>query len=132
MIDVDHFKRYNDTYGHLAGDDALKRVSHAIMESSKRSTDLAARYGGEEFSVIFPETSPTDLRALGEKVRVAVEELHIPHSDSPSGASLTISLGGASIVPQRAQSFLSLIARADKALYAAKSSGRNRLALDQD
>jgi two-component system chemotaxis family response regulator WspR len=130
MIDVDHFKLYNDTYGHLAGDEALKRVSMAIMESCKRSTDLAARYGGEEFVVIFPATPANDLRAIAEAVRASVEALAIPHRASKVGPFVTISMGVASAVPQQSQSSATLIESADKALYAAKFTGRNRVVSD--
>ena len=100
MIDVDHFKRYNDTYGHLAGDDALKKVASAIQDSCKRSTDLAARYGGEEFAVILPLTPVSDLPPLADAIRRAVAALNLPHAASSVQPFLTISLGAASTQPR--------------------------------
>jgi two-component system chemotaxis family response regulator WspR len=133
MIDVDNFKRYNDSYGHLAGDEVLKSVATAMQKSFLRPTDLLARFGGEEFVVILPATPPDAVRSLGEKVRRNVETLHIPHSGSTVGAYLTISVGGAATIPKKDESFLALIATADAALYEAKGSGKNRVVIrDQD
>jgi two-component system chemotaxis family response regulator WspR len=126
MIDVDHFKLYNDTYGHLAGDDVLKAVAQTIEGNFKRPADLAARYGGEEFSVILPETAADDLQSLAGRLCGSVASLNIPHTGSSSSTVVTISVGGASTVPQRDESFAALIERADKALYEAKKAGRNR------
>ncbi len=129
MIDVDHFKLYNDTYGHLAGDEVLKKVAQTMKNSCKRSTDLAARFGGEEFVIILPETSPAEMRELGEKLCRAVEALSLPHSASSVGNCVTISVGCAAAVPKTAESFSSLVDTADKALYDAKKTGRNRAAM---
>lgn len=129
MIDVDNFKRYNDTYGHLAGDEVLKSVAGAMQKSFLRPTDLAARFGGEEFVVILPATPSAGVQSLGEKVRGNVEALHIAHSGSTVGAHLTISVGGASTIPKKEDSFLALIATADAALYEAKESGKNRVVI---
>lgn len=126
MIDVDHFKLYNDTYGHLGGDDVLRKVAHALKESCRRSTDVAARYGGEEFAIVLPETPFAELQRLGEKVCEAVEALGLPHSASSAGRCVTISVGGATTVPQLGEAFSPLIDAADKALYEAKRAGRNR------
>jgi two-component system chemotaxis family response regulator WspR len=126
MIDVDHFKLYNDTYGHLAGDEVLRKVASAIRQSFQRSTDLAARYGGEEFVVILPETPFPEILRLGERLCRAVEALAIVHGASTTGKHVTISVGGATTVPQRGASFVPLVDAADKALYDAKHSGRNR------
>jgi two-component system chemotaxis family response regulator WspR len=131
MIDVDHFKLYNDSHGHLAGDEVLKKVAAAIKAACKRSTDLAARYGGEEFAAVLPETPAGDLPQLAENIRHAVEALHLAHAASSAGPVVTISLGGASVVPNPSQSLASLIEAADKALYRAKRSGRNRAAFDE-
>ena len=128
MIDVDHFKQYNDTYGHIAGDDVLRKVAHALKESCRRSTDLAARYGGEEFAVILPETPFAEIQRLGEKICQAVEALSLPHSASSAAKCVTISAGGATTTPQHGEAFSSVVDAADKALYEAKRAGRNRAA----
>src|SRR5579863_4418497 len=113
MIDVDHFKLYNDTYGHLAGDEVLKKVAQAIKNSCKRSADLAARFGGEEFVVILPETAPTEMKEFGEKLCSAVEVLNLPHSTSSASEHVTISVGCASAIPKNGEGFSSLVDTAD-------------------
>lgn len=130
MVDVDHFKLYNDTYGHVAGDDVLKSVAQTIEGNFRRTSDLAARYGGEEFSVILPETAADDLLVAAEKLCRSVEALQLPHSASKTGNVVTISVGGATTVPQRNEPPATLIERADKALYEAKKGGRNRAVLE--
>jgi two-component system, chemotaxis family, response regulator WspR len=133
MVDVDDFKRYNDTYGHLAGDEVLRKVAETTRKSFARATDLAARFGGEEFIIILPATPLDGAQSVGQRVRRSVENLRIPHSASTVGEFLTISAGGASTVPQRGDSFLVLIETADVALYQAKRSGKNRVVtLGQD
>lgn len=127
MIDVDNFKGYNDTYGHLAGDEVLKSVATAMLKSFVRPTDLTARFGGEEFVVILPATSLAPLQSLGDRLRRNVEDLRIPHSGSSVGEYLTISVGGATAIPQRTDFFLHLVESADTALYEAKESGKNRV-----
>ena len=129
MIDVDHFKLYNDTYGHLAGDDVLRKVALTLRESCKRSTDLAARYGGEEFAITLPETPSTEIQRLGEEICQAVEALSLPHSASSTAKCVTISVGGATTIPQQGEGFSQLVDAADKALYEAKRAGRNRAAV---
>lgn len=126
MIDVDNFKLYNDTYGHLAGDEVLKSVAAAMHKTFVRPTDLTARFGGEEFVVILPATAFVPLQSLGDRLCRNVEALHIPQSGSTSGQYVTISVGGATATPQPEDSFLQLIETADGALYAAKESGKNR------
>ena len=126
MIDIDNFKQYNDTYGHLAGDDVLRKVAEAIKQSCRRSTDLAARYGGEEFAVILPATPFIEIGRLGEKLCQAVEALNLPHGASSTGKHVTISVGGATMIPHHGESFVPLVDAADKALYEAKRAGRNR------
>jgi two-component system chemotaxis family response regulator WspR len=128
MIDVDHFKQYNDTYGHLAGDEVLKQVARAIKDGCKRSTDLAARYGGEEFAAILPGTLASELPFLAENLRRSVEALRLAHPASSTSPFVTISIGGATVVPQTSQALAELIDAADKALYRAKHAGRNRAA----
>jgi two-component system chemotaxis family response regulator WspR len=122
MIDVDNFKSYNDTYGHVAGDDVLKLVARAIESSLNRPADLAARFGGEEFAVVLPSTSTGGLRLLGEKIRIAVEALAVPHTGSAS-ERLTISVGGVMQVPQPGEDMKQLIEAADLALYRPNVTG---------
>lgn len=126
MIDVDNFKSYNDTYGHVAGDDVLKLIAHAIEASLNRSSDLAARFGGEEFAVVLPGTSVPGMRLLSEKIRIAVEALGVPHSGSPHGR-VTVSIGGVTQTPLSEDGSKQLIEAADVALYRAKRDGRNRV-----
>lgn len=129
LIDVDHFKGYNDTYGHVAGDEVLRRIATAIQAACRRPGDLAARFGGEEFAMILPKTSPESLGRLGETVRLAVEELGIEHSASSTGSRVTISGGGATLIPGDGDVPARLIELADGRLYRAKHHGRNRIAM---
>lgn len=129
MIDVDAFKGYNDTYGHVAGDEGLRRVAAVIRENCARPADLPARFGGEEFSMILPATSPGGARLLAEKVRRAIETLRIPHACSPTGGFVTVSIGGAVIVPGGDADFSRLIEAADAGLYQAKRNGRNQVVM---
>ena len=126
IVDVDGFKRYNDSYGHLAGDEALKRVAAAIQASCRRPADLPARFGGEEFAVILPDTPSAGAAHVAERVRRSVEELRIPHAGSTTGPCLTVSVGGVTTIPQQAASLIEFMVRADQALYEAKKHGRNR------
>ena len=127
LIDVDHFKLYNDTYGHIAGDEVLKKVAQALSSCCRRASDLAARYGGEEFVITLPETPFGEIHHIGDKVCQSVVALKIPHSASSAGMHVSISVGGATVIPQRGEPFVPLIEMADKALYEAKCSGRNRM-----
>lgn len=129
LCDVDHFKKYNDTYGHLAGDDCLKAVAGALKRVIKRPDDLVARYGGEELAIVLPRTDLTGAAHIAEAIRREIYGLQIAHSASPTADVVTLSLGVASFVPQAEQAVQDLINQADKALYRAKESGRNRLAL---
>lgn len=126
MIDVDHFKSYNDRYGHPAGDECLKRVAHALQASARRASDLVARYGGEEFSLILPDTDATAARQLAEAVRAAIEALAVPHEHSALG-QVTISIGLATLASGAEMSCTSLVRAADEALYRAKRAGRNQV-----
>ncbi|MGB0749648.1 MAG: GGDEF domain-containing protein [Magnetospiraceae bacterium] len=125
MLDVDHFKKFNDTWGHQVGDQVLKLVAHTLKENVK-GRDLPARYGGEEFGIILPNTSLTDARTLAEKIRgtIANKDLVNRKSGARMGR-ITISLGIARY--QFGESLTNLIGRADKALYQAKGEGRNRV-----
>ena len=128
MCDVDHFKKFNDRYGHVSGDDCLRRVAGAIAESARRPTDLAARYGGEEFALVLPDTDLEGACAVAEKIRAAVAGLRLAHADSPPG-HVTVSLGVYSARPLRGGGdALAWVEAADALLYEAKASGRNRLA----
>lgn len=126
MCDVDHFKLYNDTYGHQAGDDCLRRVAGAIQKAMERASDIVARYGGEEFAVVLPETQIGGALFMAEKIRHAIHELHIPHSGSQSG-QITLSIGIAASVPGEHNPPDELIEAADRALYQAKHDGRDRV-----
>lgn len=126
MVDVDYFKLYNDTYGHLAGDECLKKVAAVLDHSVKRNSDIKARYGGEEFAVVLYAADYAGGQKVAEKIRLAVEELQIPHSASAISSYVTISLGVATMMPDPDSSYETLIKKADDALYRAKREGRNR------
>jgi diguanylate cyclase (GGDEF)-like protein len=131
MLDVDHFKKFNDRYGHQAGDACLVRVAQALQGGTRRASDLAARYGGEEFSIVLPNTGAAEARELGEVLRRAVEQLDIAHERSARG-HVTISVGIAVQWQQGAANPDALMRQADGALYRAKDSGRNRVVLSDD
>lgn len=126
LCDVDYFKRYNDTYGHQAGDACLHQVARAISRAIKRPADLVARYGGEEFAVVLPNTNASGAVHLASAIHKEVQQLLIPHTSSSAGEYVTLSLGVSSTIPQKEISPEVLIAVADKALYEAKEQGRNR------
>ena len=127
FCDIDYFKRFNDTYGHQAGDDCLVRVAQAMEETLNRPADLVARYGGEEFIALLVDTGLEGARMLAERMRSRVEGLNVEHRASGVASHLTVSLGVASIVPKPAIRPEDLVDRADRALYAAKEGGRNRV-----
>ncbi|MFJ2988725.1 diguanylate cyclase domain-containing protein [Collimonas sp. NPDC087041] len=127
MIDIDDFKLYNDTYGHLAGDTALKQVAECIGTFARRPTDLAARIGGEEFVLVLPAMSPEHMVAQAEKLQTAVHALNITHTGSKNDGRVTVSIGGATVVPARGSLQTKLVEAADQALYRAKRSGKNRV-----
>ena len=131
MIDVDYFKSYNDSFGHLEGDEALRKVAVAIREASSRPSDLPARYGGEEFSLVLPSTSQGGARLVAEKLRHNVAALKIPHSMPSEGSVLTISIGLSTLIPQQGSNYRELILAADKGLYLAKHNGRNQVGIGQ-
>jgi diguanylate cyclase (GGDEF)-like protein/PAS domain S-box-containing protein len=124
LIDVDHFKQYNDLYGHLTGDSCLKLIAETIRATLHRATDLLARYGGEEFAVVLPHTSAEGAHSLAQQIRTAIENLRIPHDGSPHHI-VTLSIGCATQIPLPNSPRTSFLERADKALYEAKSAGRN-------
>jgi diguanylate cyclase (GGDEF)-like protein len=127
MIDIDHFKRYNDQYGHQAGDACLQQVAAAIKQCLGRSHDLVARYGGEEFVCLLPDCNPAGAARKAEVLRQAVAALGIPHETSSVAATVTVSLGVATCMPDANATADQLLAAADAALYAAKTGGRNRV-----
>lgn len=126
MCDVDCFKLYNDRYGHLIGDDCLRAVAGAIKKNATRPADLVARYGGEEFVVVLPNTPSHGACSVAELMRKAVKNLHISHETSPVSDVVTLSLGIATILPDKDSDPMDLIKAADSALYEAKEQGRNR------
>jgi len=123
MLDVDHFKSYNDFYGHIAGDECLKKIANVLKDVMDRSSGLAARYGGEEFVLLLLEGDECANLIAG--VQEALKALALPHSGSPFG-TVTVSIGWATLVPPIGSKAQMLVESADKALYAAKSAGRNR------
>jgi len=127
MIDIDHFKLYNDTYGHIQGDTALTKVADVLKELCRRPGDLAARYGGEEFVVILSNTNCQNATTLAEKICRTVEQLSIPHSSSKVKDIVTISVGVATVVPDKEKTPKQLVVLADEQLYKAKTSGRNQV-----
>lgn len=127
MIDIDEFKRYNDTYGHPAGDVVLKKLG-SVLKKSSRNYDYVARYGGEEFAVIVPEVGADSARRMAERIRSLVEETEFEGEDIMPGGHLTISLGVASY-PMQASTAAELVERSDQALYRAKKDGKNRVAV---
>ncbi|WP_269620661.1 diguanylate cyclase [Zhongshania sp. BJYM1] len=126
MIDVDHFKKYNDHYGHLEGDACLKMVAHALRGDQWRARDIASRYGGEEFVCLMPETSLEDALTKAEAIRERVFALAVPHATSQNADRVTISVGVACTIPGEGEPD-SLLSVADEQLYKAKEGGRNRV-----
>jgi diguanylate cyclase (GGDEF)-like protein len=126
LCDIDFFKKYNDTYGHQAGDACLRRVADALRFCLKRSVDLVARYGGEEFAVILPNTTIAGAFQIAEEIRAVVNSLEITHIQSAVSQHITLSLGIACIKPTPNTLPAMLIATADAALYQAKAAGRNQ------
>jgi len=126
FIDIDHFKQFNDTYGHASGDEALIAVAECISATVRRWVDLVARYGGEEFAVILPETPAEGALTVAEMIRRQVQEQDVIHRDGEA-VSVTVSVGCATCVPAEGANALDLLAAADRQLYAAKAAGRNRI-----
>jgi diguanylate cyclase (GGDEF)-like protein len=127
MCDIDFFKQYNDTYGHLAGDECLRRVAQTLNCSIKRPIDLIARYGGEEFAAVLPQTDLEGAENVAKQLQVGVQALNIPHSTSRVSSQITLSIGVACTVPSATRSHTELIDSADQQLYQAKQRGRNRI-----
>ncbi len=127
MVDIDHFKAFNDRFGHQEGDRCLLRVADALASTCRRAGDLVARYGGEEFAVVLPLTTEGEAEALAQLLLRAVRELEIPHPASDAGHLVSVSIGVATRRPGPDESAAGLVAAADEALYTAKESGRNRV-----
>ena len=132
LIDVDFFKHFNDTAGHVEGDKCLINVAATIEQSCKRPGDFAARFGGEEFAAILPNTDATGAAKVAERIRASVEEMQIPNSKVETVNRLTVSVGYASLVPGRGSTYEELIVKADKALYKSKRNGRNKVSEFKD
>jgi len=126
LIDADHFKRYNDTYGHVRGDSCLKQIAEAALDVLLRPGDLVARYGGEEFAVVLPGTDEIGAKAVAEDICQAVRNRRLPHEGNAPGI-VTVSVGCATVIPMRGKTPQDLIESADQALYRAKGRGRNRV-----
>ncbi|AFY81457.1 response regulator [Oscillatoria acuminata] len=129
LCDVDFFKNYNDSCGHLAGDECLQEVAEALSRAVKRPGDLVARYGGEEFAILLPNTDAAGAVSVAQKIRTEIRNLQIPHPSSSVSEYITVSLGVTATIPNASTVPCELISIADKALYQAKESGRDRLIL---
>ncbi|WP_295995792.1 diguanylate cyclase [Rugamonas sp.] len=127
VLDVDHFKLYNDTLGHQAGDACLQQVAQSIASHAARQTDLAARYGGEEFVLLFAETDADAAQLLAESIRADIEALNLPHPRSLTSPWITVSIGVATIRPHQLDNTETLFVAADRAMYVAKEGGRNQV-----
>jgi diguanylate cyclase (GGDEF)-like protein len=129
MIDIDAFKAYNDVYGHQAGDDCLRRVAESLQSHLHRASDIVTRYGGEEFAVLIAGAERDRAGNLAESLRTSVETMRIEHRASPASNVVTISVGVATMIPDRERDPVALLKSADDALYAAKAAGRNRVSV---
>ena len=126
LMDIDHFKLFNDHYGHQAGDDCLRKVAEAMVKGCMRETDLVARYGGEEFVAVLPDTDHDGALVVADRMRNFVSSLDIPHAHSSAAAYVTMSQGVVSMIPRKHMTVKQFIENADQCLYEAKDSGRNR------
>jgi len=133
LIDVDHFKRFNDTYGHPAGDECLKSIATALFQATHRPADLVARYGGEEFAFVLPSTNQIGASRVAQRILESIASIALPHSGNDGLGIVSVSIGGATVVPSDKTNLSQLIDRADRGLYEAKHGGRNRfVVLDAD
>ena len=128
MIDIDHFKKFNDRYGHQRGDECIQDVASVLRAAAHRPADLACRYGGEEFAVVLAETDAAGAFGVADAIRRAVEGLQIPNEGSPLGV-ITVSIGAGTRIGEEYTRAGELVAACDRALYEAKKSGRNRTAV---
>ena len=131
LLDIDYFKQFNDTYGHMAGDDCLKSVARVLQHSLLRNSDITTRYGGEEFCLLLPNTDIEGAFKVTERIRSAMERLEIPHKASSASALVTLSDGIACLTPSSVGNPSELVALADEALYKAKALGRNQSAIGE-
>ena len=132
MLDIDHFKKVNDSFGHLVGDDCLVSLAATLQGEILRASDLVARYGGEEFAVLLPATDGEGARQVAERMRQAVAGKPVPSGQGGTPVELTISVGVATMRPAIGAGSQELVRRADEALYAAKTNGRNRVEVWRD
>jgi diguanylate cyclase (GGDEF)-like protein/PAS domain S-box-containing protein len=128
LVDIDYFKQFNDRYGHLAGDDCLMQVAAALKNCVRRTGDFVARYGGEEFACVLLRTGEKEARKAAQRIMDEIAGLNIVHEGSTIAEHLTVSIGVATVVPEKGQGYPDLIGAADRSLYAAKDKGRNRMA----
>ena len=128
MVDIEHFKAYNDHYGHLQGDESLKRVAQALAAAATRPRDAVARFGGEEFALILPESDAASAQKIAERCRSLMFKEQIAHAASPVSQMLTLSLGIGTVVPAQEGGMMDFIAAVDRQLYQAKQQGRDRIA----
>jgi len=127
MLDIDYFKKFNDTYGHQNGDFCLRRIANGLKSMLRRPADFVARYGGEEFIIILPDTAFSGARTLAEEIRLHIESLAIPHTSSKVSDHVTLSIGISNAQSYKNITEQALIMQADSALYEAKNNGRNRV-----
>lgn len=132
MLDVDHFKKFNDRYGHLAGDNCLRQIGTILKKVVGRAPDIVARYGGEEFVLVLPETKEEGAEALAEKIRQEVEALALPHDSSEVSKWVTVSLGVVTVYTTSLESPEEVVEMADQAMYTAKQTGRNRVVVSEN
>ncbi|MFH7244581.1 MAG: diguanylate cyclase domain-containing protein [Spirulina sp.] len=132
LADIDYFKQYNDTYGHLLGDSCLTYIAQALQGSINREHDLVARYGGEEFAIILPNTNLSGAITIAKRIQTQVGQLQLPHASSLVSHYITLSMGVVSLIPRRDQLSQDLIAATDQLLYRAKQAGRNQMAYDDE
>lgn len=127
LLDIDFFKKYNDAFGHLAGDDCLQEIAQTIRSSISRPGDLIARFGGDEFTIILPQTDRAGAIAVATIVARKLKDRQLPHPASELGSAVTVTIGCSTMVPARGIAMREILERADRALYRAKAEGRNRL-----